>query len=187
MPELVDRHVFLPFAYRDLRETLSAAANRRLEAYIAARGATFADIEHAERPIEIDLGDGIRVTGRIDLIRRRSTNEVVVIDFKSNDRTQQEEVTDLQLRVYALGYEQATGERASEVVVDNLDDLSHPRRDDVTPAMLDEAATAVRDVGARLRGNAYRREPAGADDDARDRTCGRCDLVGICGGHRDFR
>ena len=187
VPELVDRHVFLPFAYRDLRETLSAAANRRLEAYIAARGATFADIEHAERPIEIDLGDGIRVTGRIDLIRRRSTNEVVVIDFKSNDRTQQEEVTDLQLRIYALGYEQATGERASEVVVDNLDDLSSPRRDDVTPEMLEEAATAVRDVGARLRGNTYRREPAGGDDDARDGTCGRCDLVGICGGHRDFR
>ena len=154
-------------------------------AYIAARGATFADIEHAERPIEIDLGDGIRVTGRIDLIRRRSTNEVVVIDFKSNDRTQQEEVTDLQLRVYALGYEQATGERASEVVVDNLDDLSHSRRDDVTPAMLDEAATAVRDVGERLRGNAYPRHPSGVDAAARDHTCRRCDLVGICGGHRD--
>lgn len=91
--ELVDRHVFLPFAYPELRSTLSSSAAKRLEAYVAAREATFADIEHAERPIEIDLGDGIRVTGRIDLIRRRSTNEVVVIDFKSNDRTQQEEVT----------------------------------------------------------------------------------------------
>jgi hypothetical protein len=86
-----------------------------------------------------------------------------------------------------LGYEQATGERASEVVVNNLDDLSNPRRDDVTLEMLEEAATAVRDVGTRLRGNTYRREPAGGDEDARDRTCGRCDLVGICGGHRDFR
>jgi len=186
VPELVERHVYLPFAYRDLRETLSAAATRRLTAYIVERGATFADIEHAERPIEIDLGDGIRVTGRIDLIRRRSTNEVVVIDFKSNDRTQQEEVTDLQLRVYALGYEQATGERASEVVVDNLDDLSHPRRNGVTPEMLQQAETAVRSVGERLRGNAYARQPSGGDDAARDHTCRRCDLVGICGGHREF-
>jgi DNA helicase-2/ATP-dependent DNA helicase PcrA len=184
VPELVDRHVYLPFAYRELRETLSAAAYRRLDAYIAERGATFADIEHAERPIEIDLGDGIRVTGRIDLIRRRSTNEVVVIDFKSNDRTQQEEVTNLQLRVYALGYEQATGERASEVVVDNLDNLANPRRDAVTREMLADAATAVREVGVRLRGNAYRREPSGHDDESRDQTCSRCDLVGICGGHR---
>lgn len=184
VPELVDRHVFLPFAYPELRSKLSESAKRRLEDYIAARSATFSDIEHAERPIEIDLGDGIRVTGRIDLIRRRSTNEVVVIDFKSNDRTQQEEVTALQLRVYALGYEQATGERASEVVVDNLDDLPNPRRTVVTEEMLDEAETAVRQVGQRLRGNAYPREPAGVGLKERDATCGRCDLVGICGGHR---
>lgn len=180
---LVDRHVFLPFAYPELRTTLSDAAIRRLDAYVDARAATFADIEHAERPIEIDLGDGIGVTGRIDLIRRRSTNEVVVIDFKSNDRTQQEEVTDLQLRVYALGYEQATGERASEVVVDNLDDLSHPRRTPVTTDMLDGAAGAVRAIGERLRANSYPREPTGVSAQAKDRTCGRCDLVGICGGH----
>ncbi|MEJ7785891.1 MAG: ATP-dependent DNA helicase [Solirubrobacteraceae bacterium] len=185
VPELVDRHVFLPFAYASLRDTLSAAARRRLEEYIAARGATFADIEHAERPIEIDLGDGIRVGGRIDLIRRRSTNEVVVIDFKSNDRTQQEEVTDLQLRVYALGYEQATGERANEVVVDNLDDLVNPRRSAVDAAMLDEATEAVRLAGEQLRSNSYPRSPRGADMPAKDTTCGRCDLVGICGGHRD--
>lgn len=182
--DLVDRHVFLPFAYPELRSTLSSSATKRLDAYVAARGATFADIEHAERPIEIDLGDGIRVTGRIDLIRRRSTNEVVVIDFKSNDRTQQEEVTDLQLRVYALGYEQATGERASEVVVDNLDDLANPRRSAVTAAMLEEAAQAVRGVGEGLRGNSYPRRPSGANAKARDTTCGRCDLVGICGGHQ---
>jgi DNA helicase-2/ATP-dependent DNA helicase PcrA len=181
--ELVDRHVFLPFAYRDLRQTLSASAVRRLHKYIDLRGATFADIEHAERPIEIDLGDGIRVTGRIDLIRRRSTNEVVVIDFKSNDRTQQEEVTDLQLRVYALGYEQATGERASEVVVDNLDDLTNPRRSQVDQTMLNEAATAVREVGSRLRGNAYPRMPRGPTAKDWDRTCDRCDLAGICGRH----
>ena len=83
------------------------------------------------------------MTGRIDLIRRRSTNEVVVIDFKSNDRTQQEEVTDLQLRVYALGYLQATGENADQVVVDNLDDLKHPKIRRVDQQMLDEAADAV--------------------------------------------
>ena len=73
------------------------------------------------------------MTGRIDLIRRKSTDEVVVIDFKSNDRTQQEEVTDLQLRVYALGYEQATGKRPTAVVVDNLDDLPADAASEATP------------------------------------------------------
>jgi DNA helicase-2/ATP-dependent DNA helicase PcrA len=182
VPQLVDRHVFLPFAYPDLRETLTTSAQRRLHAYIDARGADFADIEHAERPIEIDLGNGIRLTGRIDLIRRRSTNEVVVIDFKSNDRTQQEEVTDLQLRVYALGYEQATGERASEVVVDNLDDLDHPRRSPVDATMLQTARTAVLETGSAMRANHYPKRPRGIDAAARLNTCRRCDLSGICGG-----
>jgi DNA helicase-2/ATP-dependent DNA helicase PcrA len=107
----------------------------------------------------------------------------VVIDFKSNDRTQQEEVTDLQLRVYALGYEQAAGERASEVVVDNLDDLANPRRSPVNKTMLDEAAEAVREVGGRLRGNAYPRAPRAPTTEEWDRICRRCDVVGVCGGH----
>jgi DNA helicase II / ATP-dependent DNA helicase PcrA len=181
--ELVERHLFLPFAYPDLRRTLTDAAQRRLRAYIAARGADFKDIEHAERPIEIDLGDGIRVTGRIDLIRRKSTNEVVVIDFKSNDRTQQEEVTDLQLRVYALGYRQATGENADQVVVDNLDDLKHPKIQQVDQQMLDEAADAVRLAGTRMRRNDFPRQPSGNTLRKRDATCKRCDLAGICGTH----
>jgi DNA helicase-2/ATP-dependent DNA helicase PcrA len=181
--ELVERHLFLPFAYPDLRKTLTDAAQRRLRAYIAARGADFKDIEHAERPIEIDLGDGIRVTGRIDLIRRKSTNEVVVIDFKSNDRTQHEEVTDLQLRVYALGYQQASGENADQVVVDNLDDLEHPKIQQVNDQMLDEAVEAVRLAGARMRANDFMREPSGDAEADRDATCMRCDLAGICGTH----
>ena len=178
--DLVARHLWLPFAYRDLSKALSASARRRLREYIDKRSGEFADIEFAERPIELDLGDGIRVNGRIDLIRRRSTNEVVVIDFKSNDRTQQEDVTDLQLRVYALGYEQATGESAASVVVDNLDNLDNPRADAVTSAMLETAADSVRRTGARMRHNDYPRNPTGGSTAARRATCGRCDMNVIC-------
>ena len=48
---LVERHLFLPFSYRDLNEKLNASARKRLAEYIEKRGATFDDIEHAERPI----------------------------------------------------------------------------------------------------------------------------------------
>ena len=103
----------------------------------------------------------------------------MVIDFKSNDRTQQEEVTDLQLRVYALGYEQATGERAAQVVVDNLDDLANPVTSPVNEQMLDDARSAVLTAGTELRSNRLPRRPRGTNDTARDATCSRCDLVGI--------
>jgi DNA helicase-2/ATP-dependent DNA helicase PcrA len=123
---------------------------------VKARQVDFDKIEHAERPVEIDLGDGVRVSGRIDLIRRRDSDEVVVIDFKSNDRTQQEDVTDLQLRLYALGYKQATGEDARAVVVDNLDDLNNPREEPVTEATLAEASSAVVEAAALMRANNFR-------------------------------
>lgn len=181
--ELIERHLNLRFAYPELERKLSASAVKRLRAYIEARGADFDDIEHAERPIEIELGNGVLLTGRIDLIRRKSTDEVVVIDFKSNDRTQQEEVTALQLRLYALGYRQATGQAPTHVVVDNLDDLDHPKVEEVTEPMLEEAAEAVRVAAGRMVANDYPRSPTGTDDEAKLATCGRCDLVGICGGY----
>jgi ATP-dependent DNA helicase UvrD/PcrA len=182
--ELVKRHLNVPFAYPKLERELSEKAVTRLRAYIAARSVDFDKIEHAERPVEIELGNGVRVSGRIDLIRRRDTNEVVVIDFKSSPRAQQEEVTDLQLRLYALGYRQATGEDAQAVVVDNLDDLSNPREEHVTEATLREAHEAVLDAADLMRSNKFPRRPQGADEPARDHTCERCDMAGICGTHR---
>lgn len=179
--ELIQRHLNLPFAYRELERNLSRSGVKRLRAYIRARQADFDDIEHAERPVEIDLGGGVVVTGRIDLIRRRASNEVVVIDFKSNDRTQQEEVTGLQLRLYALGYRQATGEAPTHIVVDNLDDLEHPQVDEVTQEMLEEASEVVVLAAERMRRNEFERLPAGATEKGKDATCERCDLEMICG------
>jgi DNA helicase-2/ATP-dependent DNA helicase PcrA len=178
--ELIDRHLHVPFAYPELRASLVKSAKKRLREYIEQRGATFPEIEHAERPIELDAGNGVRVAGRIDLIRRRDTDEVVVIDFKSNDRTQAEEVTDLQLQVYALGYKQATGRDASEVVVTNLDDLENDRELPVTEESLCGALSAVLRVADLLRINALPKEPRGSTDAERRDTCNRCDLIGLC-------
>jgi len=181
--ELVRRHLNLRYSYPELEKKLTASGIRRVRAYIAAREATFDDIEHAEHPVEIELGQGVAVNGRIDLIRRKSTNEVVVIDFKSNDRTQQEEITALQLRLYALGYRQATGETPTHVVVDNLDDLDNPKVEAVTEKMLDSAADAVRLAAQQMRTNDFARTPQGANDAGRLKTCERCDLAGICGSY----
>jgi DNA helicase-2/ATP-dependent DNA helicase PcrA len=128
--------------------------------------------------LEIDAGNGVRVSGRIDLIRHRDTDEVVVIDFKSNDRTQAEEVTDLQLHVYALGYKQGAGRGASAVAVTNLDDLSEDRQLAVTEESLEEARAAVQRVADLLRLNDLPKDPRG--ESAEEKGCGRCDLIVLC-------
>ena len=178
--ELVDRHVHLPFAYPELREKLIQSAKKKVRAYIEDRGETFPEVEHAERPVEIEAGNRIRVAGRIDLIKRKDSDEVVVIDFKSNDRTQAEEVTDLQLHVYALGYQQAEGRSASSVVVTNLDDLEADRVLPVTENSLGEANDAVAQIGDFLRENDLQKQPRGRNAKGKRETCARCDLLALC-------
>ena len=63
------------------------------------------------------LADGIVVSGRIDLIRRTDTNEIAIVDFKSGENTQPQEMTRLQLQVYAAGYQKATGKDADLVEI----------------------------------------------------------------------
>jgi hypothetical protein len=68
------------------------------------------------------VAPGITVAGRIDLVRRLDTNELSIVDFKSTARAQDEDVTRDQLHVYAVGYEELTGERANLIELLNLDE-----------------------------------------------------------------
>ena len=66
--------------------------------------------------------------GRIDLVRRLDTDEVTIVDLKSNDRAQTEAVTETQLHIYALGYQELTGRPADYVEIYELDDQKQKRR-----------------------------------------------------------
>lgn len=57
-----------------------------------------------------------------DLVRRLDKDELAIVDFKSTARAQDEDVTRDQLHVYAVGYEELSGERADLVAVLNLDE-----------------------------------------------------------------
>ena len=67
---LVRRHLRAPYAYPALREKLEQAARRVVEGYIRKNAAEFKNLEFSEKAIEIALGDGVSVAGRIDLVRR---------------------------------------------------------------------------------------------------------------------
>jgi len=106
--ELVQRHLHAPYAYPALREQLERAATRVVDAYIRKNASDFHNLEFAEKAIEIALGDGVSIAGRIDLVRKLDTGEVTIVDLKSTDRAQAESVTETQLHIYALGYQELT-------------------------------------------------------------------------------
>ena len=172
--DLVERHLHTPFAYPELRRTLERSAVDAIERYFAVHGDEIEKTVHSEKQIQVHVAPGITVDGRIDLIRRLETDELAIVDFKSTERAQAEDVTRDQLHVYALGYEELTGDSADVVEVLNLDAAGKSQRESVDVALLDGVRRRIAEAGERLRDNELPRL-----DRFEDR-CATCDVVELC-------
>ena len=96
---------------------------------------------------------------------------MIIIDFKSTERSREEDVTRQQLHVYALGYQQLTGSRADLVEIYNLDEGAGATvRELVDDAMLRQTEEAIVSTGRDIKGNRL----------CRIGQCSGCDLTGIC-------
>lgn len=169
---LVETHLHVPYAYPALREKLEAAAKKSIAAYIKDNQALFDKIEFSEKAIEISLGAGVSVIGRIDLVRRVDTGETTIVDLKSTERAQAEDVTETQLHIYALGYEELTGRRADLVEIYNLDKRERKPRsvdDDLMQGVKDNVLVAA----DALRTGAMAKTPA-------PKKCASCDYMRMC-------
>ncbi len=176
---LVERHLNVPFAYPGLREQLRKSAVDAIGQYLNTRGSALAQTEHSEQVIEVTLGDVVTVSGRIDLVRRLDTGEISIVDFKSTDRAQDEEVTRDQLNTYALGYSELTGRRADMIEVLNLDREARNVREIVDDNLLSSTRNRIRAAGEAIRDSRFDRLPNWCA------TCARCDLAGICRSDRN--
>ena len=170
---LVDNHLHLPFANAAVRKNLERAANEALTRYLREHGRNLDKLEHVERVVELKLDEGVVVNGRIDLIRHTDTGEVLIVDFKSDERAQEENITQRQLHVYAVGYEQLTGKRADLIEVHNLD-RGGATREVVDDDLTMETLSIVTQAGRDLRTNNLPRLTNWCG------TCAACDLVSIC-------
>jgi ATP-dependent DNA helicase UvrD/PcrA len=171
---LVDRHLNVPFAYPELREDLRGAGIEAIRRYLRDNAHMLDKTEHVEQVVEINLGDGLVVNGRIDLIRRTDTKEIIVIDFKSTERAQEEDVSRVQLHIYALGYRELTGLSADLIEVYNLDKKGEHRREEVNPELEERTREQILEAGGSLRANTLKRLEVWSGP------CGKCDLAGIC-------
>ena len=171
--ELVGRHLNVPFAYPELQDDLRRAGIEAVRRYLRDNGHLLAKTEHVEQVVEINLGDGLVVNGRIDLIRRTDTREIIVIDFKSTERAQEEDVSRTQLHVYALGYRELTGNAADLIEIYNLDH-GGSQREEVDEQLEQQTRLEIVEAGAALRTNRLHRLERWCG------TCAKCDLAGIC-------
>lgn len=171
VPDLLNTHFHLPYAWQSLKDDMRLQADKALRRYLSENGAMLDKVEYAEKTIELKLAEGIVVHGRIDLIRRLDTKEVIIIDFKSTERSQEEDVTSQQLHIYALGYQQLTGSRADLVEIYNLDKGAGATiRELVDDAMLRQSEEAIVEAGRAIKENRL----------CQVERCDVCDFQGIC-------
>lgn len=172
IPELLDRHLHLRYAYASLRETLEGSAGKVLAKYFDDNAELLPNLEFSEKQIELTLGDGVTVSGRIDLVRRLDTDETTIVDLKTSERSQDERVTDHQLHIYVLGLRALTGRTADAVEIYALDDGNRKRRS-VDEEFVTEVVDKIKSAATALRDGELEARPSKL-------TCGSCDYRGMC-------
>ena len=173
VPKLVSDHLHLPFANSQVRENSVRGAEKALRLYLNNHADDLKTLEHAEKIVELKLADGIVVSGRIDLIRRTDTNEIAIVDFKSGEDTQPKEMTQLQLQVYAAGYQKATGKDADLLEIHNLE-MGHIHREEVQDAAIQGTIVRVIKAGQQIREMDLPKHKSWC------KACHSCDMAGIC-------
>ena len=169
---LVETHLRVPYAYPALRQTLEASAEKVLKNYLADNAAQFRNIEFSEKQVEISLGDGVTVNGRIDLVRRLDTDETTIVDLKSSDRAQAEAVTEAQLHVYALGYQELTGHNPDYVEIYELEGRKRKPRA-VDDDFIDDVKVNTLAAAQAIRASNLAANPSPTK-------CKGCDYRGMC-------
>ena len=172
--ELVDRHLNAPFAYPALRADLRRAAIRAVRRYVAENRTRLENTLYSEQQIQVHVAPGITVDGRIDLITELDTGETSIVDFKSTERAQAEDITRDQLHIYAVGFQELTGQRADVLEVLNLDQKGKTTRELVNDSLLTGIRDKIAEAGEDLRANQLPRLPGWCS------TCADCDLAGLC-------
>ena len=174
--DLVGRHLRTPYAYGEVRRRLEQAAYDDISNYIRDRADDLRYIEFSEQAVEIHLDDGVSIKGRIDLVRRTDTGETTIVDLKSNEHSQQEDVTEAQLHTYALGYRELTGRDADFVETYQLAE----RR--AIPRAVDEDFIA--DVQDRTRAAAEALRNMKLEPHPTVSKCRSCDFSSLCSASR---
>jgi len=125
IPNLVDIHVHIPYASKRILRLIKRKSIEVIKEYLRLNEKNFDSIEYTEKEIQFDLNENIIINGRIDLIKRKKldgTSQVSIIDFKSTEDAQTYDVSMEQLSLYALGYEELSGEKADILELYNLDE-----------------------------------------------------------------
>ncbi len=155
--DLVEKHSSFPYALDLLAVDMKKRVSENINKYLDDNREDFKHIEFAEKDIEIDLGKGIRVSGRMDLIRKKKAGgevETTIVDFKSSEDAHDYEVSIEQLKLYSLGYEALTGEKADFLEIFNVEENNRYKME-LSWDDMDGVKHLIRKAADKIRNNEF--------------------------------
>ena len=170
---LMERHLHLPFAGRGTKERLGLEAHRSLQNYIARFGHAIKQVRMVEKPVEISAG-GITIVGRIDVVKQLDTNEISIVEQKTSEEAQAQEITRIQLGLQSLGFRALTGKANDLIEVQQMNPNGSHHREMVDTEMLAEAERLASAAGEAIRTGRLPRLPMLSS------TCESCDPKRVC-------
>ena len=152
---IIDESFYLPYATVKLAENMYKSVTKAVNNYVEHNQDEFQNIYMAETDIEIDMGDGIKVNGRIDLVKKKNKGEkeqISIVDFKTANKVAEDAIDKQQLKIYALGYQELTGNKADYMEIYQLDS-GHHAREEITENVITDVKKDIKVAADNIRNN----------------------------------
>lgn len=172
---MIDESFYLPYATPKLEENMYKSVTRAINNYVEHNRDEMKNVHMTEADIEIDMGDGIKVNGRIDLVKKISSGDneqIAIVDFKTANKEVVESINKEQLKIYALGYQELTGETADYMEVYQLDS-EQSIKESVTETVIQEVRKEITDAAVNIRNSHLPRK-------CNKENCSKCHLNHLC-------
>ncbi len=180
LEKIAEEALYLPFANSVERDKALQGAIDCAKAYVKQNIADADKMIASEMDINIEMGDGVSVNGRIDLVRKIDADgkeKTAIVDLKSAGKDAEQCLNAQQLKIYAIGYQEATGQPADYLMIYNLDhpDGSKNAKEQVEDTVLVETRRSITDAAKYIRGNDLPRRIG--------ENCEKCYVKNLCGKH----
>lgn len=170
-----DQVFYLPYAKQVQYQRMLESAKRSIKKYVEHNADKFGDIRLAESQIEIDMGDGVTVNGRIDMVKEIVVNgqrKTVIVDFKTANRRVLDAINTEQLKIYTLGYQRLTGQLADYMEIYHLDS-ENTARQPVSADLIEGVEAEIKQAADSIRRNDLPRKCS-------KENCSKCRLGHLC-------
>lgn len=178
LKQIVETAVYLPFANPVQIENAKTGAMNCAKAYIKQNEKDKDRMVASEMDINIEMGEGVSVNGRIDLVRTvqvDGSEKLAIVDLKSAGKDAEQCLNAEQLKIYAIGYQEATGRDADYLMIYNLDhpDGSRNAKEEVQSNALISARDGIMEAAHNIRSDNLPRK--------KGEKCKGCYLKHLCG------